>query len=180
MNAALQSLLHLEDPPHRTALAFGAGIFIAFSPFLGLHTLIAIVIAFAFRLNRVAVVAGAWVNVWALIPCYMFGTLIGALLLGVDSSHLNVHLLGRAETLVRSTVAWSLVGEWRQALKAMGGVLKVFGGLLWPFIVGNTLLGLVASVPAYVLCLKFLEARAHRKAAIAPSPVTPMDGPPGV
>jgi len=175
MNAALQSLLHLKDPPHRTALAFGAGIFIAFSPFLGLHTLIAIAIAFAFRLNRVAVVAGAWVNVWALIPCYMFGTLIGALLLGVDSSHLNAHILSRAETLVRATLAWTLVGDWSQALKSLSGVLKVFGALLWPFIVGNTLLGLVASVPAYALCRKFLEARAHRKGAVASPPIGPMD-----
>ena len=50
--------------------------------------------------------------------------------------------------------------------------MKAFGPLLWPFIVGNTLLGLVASLPAYALCRKFLEARAHRKGA-HPAPPGP-------
>ena len=82
MNKRLQSLLHLQDPPERTARAFGLGVFIAFSPFLGLHTLMAIAVAFAFRLNRIAVLAGAWINALALVPCYLFGTLLGAQILG--------------------------------------------------------------------------------------------------
>lgn len=137
MRAALQSLLHLQDPPHRTALAFGLGVFIAFSPFFGLHTAMAIVLAFAFRLNRVAVVAGAWINVWALAPCYAFGTFLGAWLLRMDAQHLE-------------SVEWGF---------------KALETLFWPIVVGNTLLGAIAAVPAYFLCRKFLEARRDRKAA---------------
>ena len=47
--AAFRRLLALDDPPERTALAFAVGVFIAFSPFLGLHTLIATLIAFLIR-----------------------------------------------------------------------------------------------------------------------------------
>ncbi|MFX9081388.1 DUF2062 domain-containing protein, partial [Acinetobacter baumannii] len=43
--AALRRLLALDDPPERTALAFSIGVFIAFSPFLGLHTIMATLIA---------------------------------------------------------------------------------------------------------------------------------------
>ena len=143
MNAALKSLLHLQDPPHRTALAFGIGVFIAFSPLLGLHTIMAIAVAFAFRLNRVAVLAGAWINFWALAPCYAFGTFIGALLLGVDAGDL-------------SAVEWSF-----------DGLGSTFTTLFWPILVGNTLLGIIAAVPAYTVCRRFLEARARQKTAAA-------------
>jgi uncharacterized protein (DUF2062 family) len=141
MRDSLNSLLHLKDPPHRTALAFGAGVFIAFSPFLGLHTVIAIAVAFAFRLNRVAVLAGAWINAWALAPCYAFGTFIGAVLLSVDTGDL-------------------MTIDWGQGIGAMGSTLSA---LFWPIMLGNTLLGLAVAAPAYALCRKFLERRAHRK-----------------
>ncbi len=38
----LESLLHIHDTPQRTALAVAVGVFIGFSPFLGLHTIIAL------------------------------------------------------------------------------------------------------------------------------------------
>lgn len=147
MRESLKSLLHLQDPPHRTALAFGVGVFIAFSPFLGLHTVIAIALAFALRLNRVAVLAGAWINAWALAPSYAFGTFIGAVLLGVDPGDLK-------------TI------DWGQGIGALGSTLST---LFWPIMLGNTLLGLILSAPAYAVCRKFLEGRAQRKNAGAPA-----------
>jgi uncharacterized protein (DUF2062 family) len=66
------------------ALAFGIGLFIAFFPLLGIHTGLALVIALTFRLSRVALLAGAWVNnPWTLAPMYTAGTLVGCALLGV-------------------------------------------------------------------------------------------------
>lgn len=150
MNNVLKRLLHLQDPPHRTALAFGTGVFIAFSPLLGLHTVMAIVIAFAFGLNRVAVLAGAWINFWALAPCYAFGTLIGALMLGVDTGDL-------------SAIDWS---------QGIGALTSTLGTLFWPIMLGNTVLGAVAAVPAYTLSRKFLEARDQRKAEAPEDPAS--------
>ncbi len=158
MRESLQSLLRLNDPPRRTALAFGTGVFIAFSPFLGLHTVIAILVAFAFRLNRVAVLAGAWINAWALAPCYAFGTFIGALLVGVDTGDLTAI-------------------DWSQGIGALGSTLST---LFWPIMVGNTLLGLVIAVPAYALSRKFLESRAQRdQAGVGEGPKSPTRSSPG-
>jgi len=148
MRAALNSLLHLQDPPRRTAVAFGIGVFIAFSPLLGLHTVIAIAVAFAFKLNRVAVLAGAWINFWALAPCYAFGTFLGALLLGVDTGDLQAI-------------------DWSQGIEALGSTLST---LFWPIMLGNTLLGLIAAAPAYALCRKFLEARTLKTGSGEPPP----------
>ena len=92
---AVQLLLHIEDTPHRTALAFGVGVLIAFSPFLGIHFGIALLVAFLFRLNRVAILFGTYLNnPWTLAPIYLAGTSLGCLLLGVSSDGLDSDRLG--------------------------------------------------------------------------------------
>jgi hypothetical protein len=139
MNAVLQSLLKLNDTPHRTAIAFGIGVFIAFSPFLGLHTAMAIVTAFALRLSRVALLAGAWINFWALVPSYALGTLIGAAVLGLD-------------------------GALVQRLDLSHG-FGALGPLMAPFVLGNTILAAVCGAVAYRIALAFLVRRAAAKAA---------------
>lgn len=138
MNSVLQSLLKLNDTPRRTAIAFGIGVFIAFSPFLGLHTAMAIVTAFALRLSRVALLAGAWINFWALVPSYAFGTLIGALLLNVDEGLVDGFDPSRG--------------------------FSALGPLMAPFVVGNTVLATVCGAVAYRIAREFLERRAAAKA----------------
>jgi uncharacterized protein (DUF2062 family) len=65
----LKQVLHLDESPHRTALAFAIGVFIAFSPTYGLHTLSAVFASWAFRLNFLALMAGTLLNnPWTLVP----------------------------------------------------------------------------------------------------------------
>jgi uncharacterized protein (DUF2062 family) len=65
----LTQILHLDESPHRTALAFAVGIFIAFSPTYGLHALSGVFCAWAFRLNAVALMAGVLINnPWTTLP----------------------------------------------------------------------------------------------------------------
>ena len=90
LRQVLQVLLHVEDTPHRTALAFGVGVLIAFSPFLGVHFGIALAVAFLFRLNRVAILFGTYLNnPWTIAPIYLAGTSLGCLLLGVSHDGLE-------------------------------------------------------------------------------------------
>src|SRR6185436_10488749 len=79
----LESLLHIHDTPERTAAAFGVGVAIGFSPFVGLHMLMGLVLAFVFNLNRVAVFAGLWVNLpWFMGPYYAATTAFGCWITG--------------------------------------------------------------------------------------------------
>src|SRR2546427_5369412 len=82
--ATFRRLLALDDAPERTALAFSIGVFIAFSPFLGLHTILATLIAFLFRFNKIAVYSGTFVNnpFLTLVPIIIASYAIGALVLG--------------------------------------------------------------------------------------------------
>lgn len=69
IRSSLRQLLHLKESPHKTALAFAIGAFIAFSPTYGLHTLSALFCAWVFRLNVVALMAGSFINnPWTVVP----------------------------------------------------------------------------------------------------------------
>ena len=81
----LAQLLHTHDTPQRTAAAYAIGVFFGFSPFLGLHTVLGLCVAFALNLNRVAVLVGVYSNLpWILPPYYTLTTLAGAALLRVE------------------------------------------------------------------------------------------------
>jgi uncharacterized protein (DUF2062 family) len=69
LRSQLRQVLHLNESPHRTALAFAVGAFIAFSPTYGFHTLSVFFVAWAARLNVAAVLAGSLINnPWTVVP----------------------------------------------------------------------------------------------------------------
>ena len=148
----MESLLHIHDSPRRTALAFALGVFIGFSPYLGLHTIIAIVVAFIFNLNRVAVLVGAYSNLpWFLAAYYALATAAGAWLLGTQLPPGFGERLGELFSL-------SLFGAefWRTVAAEMRP-------LFWPYFVGSSIGSVLLSVAAYWLSFGFIEAR-HRHA----------------
>ena len=150
--AAFRRLLALDDPPERTALAFTVGIFIAFSPFLGLHTLLATLIAFLFRFNKIAIYAGTFVNnpFLTLVPIIFASYAVGAMLLGRP-----VALPAEGVALLRDPHI--LTASYWQELSTR------FWDLLLPFSLGGTALGVVCSLAAYPVTLKLLRANQRRK-----------------
>ena len=145
-----QQILHLGDSPRRTALAFAIGVFLAFSPLYGLHTISVFVCAWAFRLNVVAVLAGSLVNnPWTVLPILGSTMWVGLQLFPTSApppplnwSHFTFQML------------------WSQ--------LQPF---FLPFVVGATLLGILASLVAYPLVLVGLQ-RYHAQRRRIPDPLT--------
>jgi uncharacterized protein (DUF2062 family) len=137
----VQMLLHLDDTPHRTAVAFGLGLWLAFFPLLGIHTGLALLIAFLFRLNRAALLVGVYFsNPWTVAPLYIAGTMLGCAVLGVPTDALE-------------QIDWELHGM--EFYRTLAVHLRPY---LWPFIVGNTVLGVLAGLVGYV-ALRFVLER---------------------
>jgi len=142
----VRKLLHIQDTPERTALAYAVGIFLGFSPFLGFHTLVGLAIAFLFGLNRVAILLGVWTNTpWWTVPFYMVATWIGMRVtgswidwaklkeifqLGLDRGFMDLHF-------------WSRVVSQR--------------GLFLSFNIGSLILCTLLSFVAYPLSLKWVR-----------------------
>ncbi|MFQ5791497.1 MAG: DUF2062 domain-containing protein [Acidobacteriota bacterium] len=142
----LRRLIHLGDSPNRTALAFAVGVFLGFSPLIGLHTVLGVIFAFAFRLNRLAVLVGVYVNSpWTVAPAASLGTGLGFLVLGTEGG-------------LRDIANGSLF-----SFEFWGRLFSDVEHLLLPFVVGNLVLALVAGLAGYVIVRNVLIHYRARK-----------------
>jgi uncharacterized protein (DUF2062 family) len=143
----MESLLHIHDSPQRTAAAYALGVFFSFSPALGLHTLLALVVAFVFNLNRVAIILGVYTNLpWFMAPYYTLTTMAAAEVLGVKLPPQFAHRLTAVFALS------PLSGEFWSALAAL--LLP----MLWPYTLGSLVGAVVLGAAAFVIARPFIEA----------------------
>ena len=145
----LGALLHIDDSPERTAAAFALGVFLGFSPFVGLHTVAGVLLAFLLNFNRVAVLLGVYSNLpWTVAPYYAFVTMfVGAPLTG--------HRIPPGfRRQVADVFEHSLfTGDfWAQ-------LLAVLRPLVIPYTVGSLIGALVLATIAYPLALAFVTSQ---------------------
>ncbi len=80
-----RAIFYIKETPHRISLAFAFGVFMGVSPFLGLHYIGGISLAWLFRLNKMVTFIGISVNnPWTLVPICSGAAWIGAKLLGLN------------------------------------------------------------------------------------------------
>lgn len=121
--------------PHKMALSISAGIYIAFSPFIALHTVMVIAAAYIWNLNGpvMFVVSNAINNPWSLLIIYGldygFGIFIFRLF-GINSAALNPAWL---TTLIEYCKNYLHIPEFS----------------LWAFMLGGNLLGILVSMISY-------------------------------
>jgi uncharacterized protein (TIGR03546 family) len=125
----IKSIFQLNDSPNKLALAFGLGVFIAFSPTIGLHTISCFVFAWMFRLNKVVVLFTATLvnNPWTMVPLFGFCLWFGMVITGSE--------------MMIPQIAWNEL----TATSAYHS-LKPY---LWSFIAGTLILGVVAAILSY-------------------------------
>ncbi|HTG91211.1 MAG TPA: DUF2062 domain-containing protein [Pyrinomonadaceae bacterium] len=150
--STFRRLLAIDDPPERTALAFSIGVFIAFCPFLGLHTILATFVAFVFRFNKIAIYAGTFINnpFLTLVPIIIASYAIGAFILGrpLKIPDQGVELLTHPAIFSGDYYRQIFIQSWT---------------IIKPFAVGAMVLSVVCSLLAYPLTLKALRAYRRRK-----------------
>jgi uncharacterized protein len=148
MRRWLDQLLHTHDTPQRTAAAYALGVFFGFSPFLGLHTVLGLVFAFALNLNRVAVLLGVYSNLpWILPAYYTLTTVLGAAILRVQVP----------PGLLRNLSAALADGSWTD-FRLLAGELAP---LAWAYLLGSTLGAVILAGIAFRVAFAMMVA--HRK-----------------
>jgi hypothetical protein len=130
----LKQVLHLQESPQRTALAFAIGVFIGFSPVYGLHTVMVLLCAWALGLNLLALMVGAYLNnPWTMVPILGATYWVGALLLGrSDSPSFDWHDLN------------------------FGAIYEQIMPYAMPFFLGGFVLSFLAAALAYPLAYYFV------------------------
>jgi thiamine-monophosphate kinase len=154
VRSLFRQVLHLDETPHRTALAFAIGSFIGFSPAYGLHMVMVGFCAWAFGLNVVALLAGAFLNnPWTLIPILGGTYWTGATLLGVHDF---------------PSFDWS-------DLSFMGIYHQVMP-YAWPFFVGGMVLSIAGGLLAYPLAYLLLSKYRRANPTDGHQPLPPSSG----
>jgi hypothetical protein len=147
----LREVLHLDDPAPRLALALAVGVFIGCTPFWGLQTVLSVAVALIFRLNRLATVVGAWLNLpWIAPLVYGAALRIGTLIVPDPAGTRGAWLADLLEHPTR--VGWRDVGVLLSAISV-------------PLLIGTTVVGLVAAAVTYVVALRLITARRGARAS---------------
>lgn len=127
-----KSLLKREYCAHKFALSCCIGAYIAFSPFIGLHTIMVFLFSWLFALNTATMFAVSFLinNPWTMVPVYGSGYLVGNWFLNFSN-------------IIVSTGT----GDWCSILS------KYSSNSLLAFLVGGNLLGLAIGGILYPVML---------------------------
>ncbi len=122
-------LVRLQGSSEAIARGLACGVFAGLFPFFGSQTLLAVLLAFILRANKIIAVVGPWIsNPFTSVPIYAFNFHIGKWLLNDQTStEINFH-------------------SW-QDIKELG--LEI----IWPLFVGCVAVGLVCAIISYFLGL---------------------------
>lgn len=117
-----------EELPTRKALACAVGLGIAFSPFWGFHTLLAVLLSWVFRLNKILTIGFSAITIPPLVPVIVAAQVgLGGFLLGGKDSIKNTIGNGISLSSILNTGAHLLVGGI--LLAVMVGVISYIAAL---------------------------------------------------
>jgi len=121
----MKSILSLDSNPGHIAAGFAVGVFISISPLFGMHTLLAIVSAFVFRLNKLTTITGSLVNTpLTVLPILMASYHLGEFLLGHEPRNVSFKVLD-----------WHHLQDYATALFIGTSIIGLTAALLSYFVV---------------------------------------------
>jgi uncharacterized protein (DUF2062 family) len=134
----------VHDTAERLAAAWALGIGIGLSPLMGLHTVLALVLAVVFRLNKLDVLLGTLIiNPWTFTVYFPAAVLLGRQITGVQIPRF---ILPHPEALLH-------VAVWRDNAPWVQSVLLAWG-------TGAVIVAVLSATATYFLLLRLI--RVHR------------------
>lgn len=142
MRYAWRRMLRAHATPHQIALGCAAGVFAAFTPFLGFQMGLAVALAYALRVNVAAAVAGTFVgNPLSWPAIWGASYLIGSWVLGQSTATASEFLEGGAHAVSETLKA--------QPGNVIDTAVVNFTPIFQPLTVGGLLIGLIAAAASY-------------------------------
>ena len=155
----------LPDSPKNISFGVAIGVFVSFSPFFGVHVLLAFLIARSLRVNILAAVLGTFMGnpiTFPIIAALNFG--IGDLFINVSTEEVSSKSF--LQQLVDVSYAFSgNVGMMMRGKSTdFSTVLEFFYGIFLPYLVGGLILGVAVGVVSYFIMLPMIVTYKARKA----------------
>lgn len=138
-------VLQLDDAPESLALGIALGLFIAFTPTVGIQMLLVLVIHTICRANRLAGIAMVWIsNPITLVPIYWGDYQVGRVILGREPiAYQEFARLFQFESK-------GFIEQFQEFLRHLG---PVFADVAIPLFTGGAIVGLLLALPSYPLTL---------------------------
>src|SRR5262245_22024195 len=150
----VQSILTLQDTPHSIALGTAIGLFIAWTPTVGIHMILVVALALLLRANKAAGLIAVYVsNPLTIVPMYWFDYRLGALVLHQKLTYDEL----------RSILNYH---GWDGFKAAFWKICVELAGPMW---LGGLVLALVHAIPGYYLTRWAVER--YRRKGVAVSTV---------
>jgi uncharacterized protein len=141
-------ILHVDDTPQRIARGVAVGLWVAYTPFLGLHMFLALAIAALIRANKVLAVLFVWVsNPLTLLPIHVPAYLLGRFLVG-RFHHSSVRP-GQIGELLDSIFSFSSLLTCLHTASFWKNVVAVFGKIGLEVTVGGFVLGTLFAIAGH-------------------------------
>jgi len=157
-----QRIIRLPGSPASIAGGFAAGVAASFTPFLGLHFILAAALAMLFRGNVLASAIGTFFgNPWTFILIWLADYEVGlgiirSLNYGADLRVLSIEELGEIMGNALKFMSFSGAISWAEMSRDLEQVFM-------PLLIGGTVLGAVAGLISFLITLWVVKGwRLHR------------------
>lgn len=152
-------LRRLPDTPERISRGLAAGVFVAWTPFYGLHFLVAAAIAFMVRGNIVSSLLGTFFgNPLTFVPIGVLSMKIGHIMLGRSPERVTEHGFGEAFGGAAHDLSRNLMAVISPAPTDWHGLWVFYDSVFLPFLVGGIIPGLISAAVSYVIALPLIRA----------------------
>lgn len=157
-------LKRLPGTPERIARGIAVGVFTAFTPFYGLHFMVAAILAVVIRGNVLAALFGTFFgNPLTYLPIAVVSLGGGHFLLGTELEHnLGRGVIGKF--FDASADLWcNLIAVFTGQDADWSGLARFNADIFLPWLVGGIVPGLICGVIAYALSVPVLRAYQNRR-----------------
>ncbi|TQF00400.1 MAG: DUF2062 domain-containing protein [Spiribacter salinus] len=160
----VQHRLHrLPDPPHKIARGIWAGVFTTFTPFYGLHFVVAAIIARVMQGNIIAALLATFFgNPLTYIPIGVASLKTGHWLLGTEFEEAEQHL-GEKFAKAGGDLWQNFIAVVTGAPTDWHGLQRFYDEVFFPYLVGGIIPGIVAASVCYYLAVPVIRVYQNRR-----------------
>ncbi|HNX26739.1 MAG TPA: DUF2062 domain-containing protein [Phycisphaerae bacterium] len=149
-------VLSLDDTPHRIALGVAIGIFVTWTPTIGIQMALTVALCFLFRANKLVGVPFVWIsNPVTIVPVYYPNYVVGCWMLGKKADAWNL-----IEQAFQFNGGW-----WDTTVNWFTSIMKIFWELWLGSIIVGGALGIISYFVIYWLVVQYRKGilRWHKK-----------------
>ena len=140
-----ERFLKIRGQPREIALGFALGLFVGMTPFIGLHTVIAVPLAALLKWNKISAAVAVWFTNAATAPfIYSITYVVGARIAGI-----------------KKVFSWKDIENF----SAVYRLILHTPEMIWAMVIGGVILGLPLAVAGYYLAF-FVVGRYQEKIKI--------------